>query len=270
MRAFVSFRSSGFDMSESSKQQFESSRLKVKRAYSHIKELESLFQAFLNSDFCRVVIDGEPGAGPLLIKVVSIASPPPEMSLVIGDAVHNLRASLDHVIVQIFGKGSHQTAFPVAKNRDNPGSHSTYGLIRKTLPKLAALLTDEIGIHDTGDVCLWAISALDNIDKHNLLIAVASVQALSNFRVEDKAHNNVFNLDVVIGPDNRAAIPVSYGARGRLEITSHGQPGAQILFGKDQPLEGRPVVASLKQLAELTLHAIQTLEFFWFGESQKG
>jgi len=33
------------------------------------------------------------------------------------------------------------------------------------LPKLAVFLTDNIGIHDTGDVCLWTISALDNTDK---------------------------------------------------------------------------------------------------------
>ena len=192
------------------------------------------------------------------------------MSLVVGDTVHNLRSALDHVIVQILGKGSKQTAFPVAKDRNNPGSDPAYGLIRKALPKLATLLTDEIGIHDTGDVCLWAISSLDNADKHSLLIVVNSIQAVRGLRLEDKASHNVFKFDITIRDDNTGSIPLSYPAKNRLEITRNGEFGAQILFGNASALEGRPIIESLKQLSELTLQAIQTLETFWFGKGQKG
>ena len=41
---------------EKSEQQFASSRLKIKRAYRHIQELESAFQAFVKTDFCRAAL----------------------------------------------------------------------------------------------------------------------------------------------------------------------------------------------------------------------
>ena len=249
--------------------EFTGSRLKVQRAYRHIQELETIFRGFLQTEFCRLVVESDPQTGNQLIKVASLGSPPSEVSLVIGDIVHNLRCALDHAMVAILGKRRNQVAFPIAKNRDNPGSHSTYGIIKEALPELAILLVDQIGIHDTGDLCLWAISALDNLDKHNLLIAAVSVQELRGIGLHDKARNNRFTDLTVRLQEGGIASLIQYGGGG-LEITSKGQPAATILFGKGQPLEGRPIIQSLLKLAELTSQTIQTLEFFWFGQKPEG
>lgn len=256
--------------------QFESSHLKIKRAYRHIQEVEATFKSFLQTDFCRLVIEDDLKTGSQLIKAKSDHAPPPEISLMIGDAIHNLRSALDHAAVQIIhaipgiGKeGRKQAAFPMAADRNNPGSHPAYGLIKKSFPDLANLLTDEIGIHDTGEPCLWTISGLDNIDKHNLLIAAVSVQELQGISLYDKAHNNRFSGITVRLNEGGTANLIQYGP-GKLEITSKGQPAAAILFGKGQPLEGKAIIPSLLKLAELTSQAIKTLELFWFGEKPKG
>jgi hypothetical protein len=55
---------------------FESSRLKIKRAYDHIQELEGAFEAFLKSDFCHLAIDHEPDTDTYLVKLVSVGNPP--------------------------------------------------------------------------------------------------------------------------------------------------------------------------------------------------
>jgi hypothetical protein len=49
-------------------QQFVGSRLKIQRAYRHIQELEAAFQAFLHTDFCKLVVEAEPNTGNQLVK----------------------------------------------------------------------------------------------------------------------------------------------------------------------------------------------------------
>ncbi|MBR1275041.1 hypothetical protein [Bradyrhizobium sp. AUGA SZCCT0283] len=162
-------------------QQFQSSRLKIKRARNFIDETKRAIEDFLTKEFCKLHVETDASTGQAAISVVSTAEPPAEIALSIGDAVHNLRAALDHAVVDILGAEGAKHAFPVAKDKSNPGAHSTFQLIKKRFPDLATLLVDKIVIHDTGDVCIWAISQLDNTAKHNLLIPFVSVQAIENF-----------------------------------------------------------------------------------------
>jgi hypothetical protein len=255
-------------MSDSSKQQFESARLKIHRAYGHIQELRRAINAFLETDFCRLRADTDPNSGQASIYVESVAAPPAEIALIVGDIVHNLRTALDHVIVQILGKRGNRESFPVAKEPDNPGTHSTYRLIKEILPDLAALILNKIQIHDTGDASIWSISKLDNIDKHSLLIAVVSIQELIGFGFKSEDHNIVFSeIRATIsegGRINLASMP------GPITITSQGKAAAYILFGEGQPLEGKPILQSLTKMAELTTQALNTIELFWLGKGQEG
>lgn len=255
--------------------QFGSARLKIKRANRHIQELETVFQSFLNTDFCRIGIEKDAKTGRQLVKALSVEGPPPESSLVIGDIVHNLRSSLDHMMVELLkgipnlGIGRSQIAFPMAKDRNNLGSHVTYGAIKKTLPELAILLADKIGIHDTGDLCLWAISSLDNADKHNLLIPVVSVQSICDFCIEDKANNIFIGGGGGLGVGEGQHDVFFEFPPGNAEITRKGYATATILFGKGKALEGKSIAKSLIKLQEITLQAIETLEAFWFGKPPK-
>ena len=83
--------------------QFESSRLKIKRAYRHIQEVKSIFHAFLRQISAvwlwRVI---------LVLAISSLKSSlrilrQPSF-LAIGDVVHNLRCALDYAAVTILGK----------------------------------------------------------------------------------------------------------------------------------------------------------------------
>jgi hypothetical protein len=249
------------------KSQFESARLKVKRAYRHIDELKQSFADFLKIDFCALRVSQDPNTGQASIYIQSVATPPPETALTIGDIVHNLRAALDHTIVEILGERGNRESFPVAKEQDNPGAHPTYRLIKETLPDLAAFILEKIQIYDTGTPSIWAVSKLDNIDKHNLLIPIVSVQQINGFSFKNGAGVSIVSATATIlggGRLNVASIP------GPLDITNKGQAAAQILFGNGQPLEGRPVIDSLVKMAELTSQAIEALEAFWLREDQEG
>jgi hypothetical protein len=237
---------------------FASARLKIKRAQTHIDEVELLEKAFLANNYeVRFSVDA---SGMQEIKLASLGRPSAEMGLVIGDAVHNLRSALDHSMVSILGARGNQISFPLAKDKSNPGAHSTYPIIKKEMPGLALLLTDTIVIHDTGLACLWAIGALDNIDKHNLLIAVGSVHELHGLVLEDIEHQSVIAPSVVyVKPGG--ILDIGNWA-GQMTVTSPGTPVGYVMFADGQPLEGTAVVPCLRNLVGITARAIDKIEDF--------
>jgi hypothetical protein len=249
-------------MNAGSKSQFESARLKVQRAYLHIQELERVFATFLQSNFCKISVEQEPETGQQLLKVASIASLPAETPLIIGDAFHNLRTALDHVMAEIL-KGSDGVYFPVGKERQNFEAHSTYRTIKKALPDLAAMLLDDIMPYDTGKPSIWAASRFGNIDKHNLLIATTTVKSLTGVSLE---HQNLCMTNSNFIFDQGGVVRVASMPPGPVKITNHGNAAAQILFNKGRPLEGQPVIESLTKMAQLTLQTIEALELFWFAK----
>lgn len=68
--------------------------LKLSRAEHHISELETIFRRYVNAHLRagRAQKDGHRGKGP----VVFGAQMPKHVPTVLGDAIHNLRVSLDH------------------------------------------------------------------------------------------------------------------------------------------------------------------------------
>lgn len=245
--------------------QCKSARLKIARARRHIQELEAAIQSFVDTDFCRLISEKDEKTGDQTVKLSSIAPLPSEISLITGDAVHNLRSALDHVMVQILGDDGKQIAFPMAKDRNNPGSHQTHRIIKDRFPDLAQLLTETICIHDTGDICLWAISELDNVDKHNLLIAIASVHGLENVVLEDAQQNTMIAPYVEV--DQGGTLNLIKSAAGGFEVKSRGRAMASVSFGTGLPLDGKPLVKSLVQLADLTGQTVDQL-VVWFGQRE--
>jgi hypothetical protein len=80
---------------------FESARLKLQRADYHISDLERQFAAFVAEKPHR--FQSNPNTGSLGIRVRFIKEIPTAFALVIGDAIHNLPASLDDAILELIG-----------------------------------------------------------------------------------------------------------------------------------------------------------------------
>lgn len=115
-----------------------------------------------------------------------------EMSLVIGDAIHNLRASLDHawlVVAQridpaIVGK---YTRFPIAETRQDLEAKLKGKNIHISAPGVFDVITAQIKSYGGGNDTLWTLHDLDIIDKHQLLLPVVAHGALDSVTVEDQS-----------------------------------------------------------------------------------
>ena len=85
-------------------------RRKIERANTHLKDLEIIRDRFLNSDFYALGSEQHPRPGYENFDVffpVRVDPVPSEISLLAGDAIHNIRSALDHLacqLVDVFSK----------------------------------------------------------------------------------------------------------------------------------------------------------------------
>ena len=101
---------------------FASSWLKVDRAKHHINELNIRIAAYNERKPHRLVVEQDPQGSNHLWTIRIREAIPEDLPLLIGDAIHNLRASIDHLIYRSVVLNRHtpttMTAFPFWGERE--------------------------------------------------------------------------------------------------------------------------------------------------------
>lgn len=155
-------------------------RAKVARALELLLALDERLHAYLDADpFVlqrQVQPDGETSV--FALKVTS--QPPPDLALLVGEVVHQLRSALDHVAYGlVVGAGNtptHRTGFPVCVRR--PARLNVHGGV--TAEALA--LVDAFQPYQRPDAeahPLNVLNALWNVDKHRMLL-VTTLQSVDS------------------------------------------------------------------------------------------
>jgi hypothetical protein len=154
---------------------------------SHIKDLESEIATFISSDPVRVnatVTDG------LRIDIKMDWDGPPEIiGAIVGDIIHNLRASLDLAacdLVRLRGGNDNKVYFPFCDRPEELDEMIRRRNFKRAGPRAVALL-HELRPYRNGNVALRAIHDLDVQDKHHSLIPGAMMHASPIFRMRDNA-----------------------------------------------------------------------------------
>jgi hypothetical protein len=172
---------------------------KLNRASEHIEDLGIVQDTWLGTSAYTFVTERNPQTRQTIVRAKIAEPPPAKFALIAGDAVHALRASLDHLALElavvnhrpnpvpsVAEKASEFPIFP-SKVGDDLGSDIFHRVKKKTgepapgsgLYKLQGAHPDAIkaiegiqpyhrGTADTEDP-LWLIHELDRIDKHRRL-----------------------------------------------------------------------------------------------------
>jgi hypothetical protein len=160
-----------------------SARLKLARAKEHVAELKSKWEAYkAGSNFAAVA---EKNAAGTLDYRVKVRTPiPAEWSLVLGDAIHNLRAVLDHLAWSAVERNSQvpgkQTCFPISKDR--PSFPGTMKDALRGASDRARVLVHRLRPYGGGNEKIWRLHQLDIADKHRLILAVGASYRSANLR----------------------------------------------------------------------------------------
>lgn len=246
---------------------FESAWLKLGRANKHIDDLEAVIAAFDSTNPYHIVVEDNPQTGKRVAKIGREPAPIPDaVPLILGDAVHAIRTSLDYFAYAADPAkiGKTKTAFPIWRNESVPTTKELKSLIgrqigRASEPLKKALLALQPYKGGNGEQ-LWLIDHLDLIDKHRLLLTIGTayggiafdaaglfrgvadwVQDLPPIPISIRA-NSVYPVEN--GTELFIADPEEFEKHKDLKFA------VGVAFGEPEILEGEPVVPTLRRLLD--------------------
>lgn len=157
-------------------------RSKIARSEYFIDQLNLALKAALSTTSVELRSKHRDAEGNHVVLVdIRPSEPPPGISLNVGDAVHNLRSALDHLVCQLaiaagHGSACSHTQFPVFRN-DSAKNRTTIGRRLNGLTPAARAEIEALQPYKRTPLApesdpLWMLSELDNVDKHRILVVV--------------------------------------------------------------------------------------------------
>lgn len=232
--------------------------LKVRRAQRHIAELEQCIQQFLRDGACEVKVEEDAALGGHVLKVVTPKPIPEDIPLAIGDAANNLRSALDILISGYIRKAGGNIvagSLPIHETKDNLAAALQRSEIQRVRPDVAKFILSNVKPFKDGNFGIWALSKLDNVNKHRLVIPVVAVTRLSGISARDDNNNAFTNLTVTV---DHGCIMNLIKTGARMHITNPGRPAIAILFDEGHPFEGKAVVPTLHELVVLVNGVVES------------
>jgi hypothetical protein len=144
--------------------------LKIKWAKKHIADLGKERVAFLGSNPYYGIPQFNAETNRTRFILESVPDIPPEIRLLLGDVVHNLRTALDHLaceLVRSTGIAEPKVYFPICETEQIYKAESGGKTIG--MPEGAKEIIDRLCPYGGGNHLLWGLHRLDIIDKHRLL-----------------------------------------------------------------------------------------------------
>lgn len=229
--------------------------LKIERAKKHISDLDISIRRFLDSKPYRLGAKPHPIAAieNTTLFVARIEPVPNDVSLILGDAIHNLRSALDHLAWQLVEAGggtpNKDTYFPICDCAEKYASAVGKGEINRMRMGAEKVLC-AVQPYNTLDCNLWLLHHLDIVDKHRLLLTIVS--SMDSFAVQIAAGQTIpFDRDRFIPlkvGDEVTNLPTSTYDRQAHEDFSLG---LDITFGEPEVAEGELVLKTVTKLLDL-------------------
>jgi hypothetical protein len=250
--------------------------LKIQRAQHHILDAAKRIVAFENERPLQLVKKHNPKGRKLTVRAEAEKPIPEEFSLIIGDAIHNLCAALDHTMFAILsdmpGINVRHIAFPFAsgaKDLERTINERQIHLAGEKVVKAISSIKPYAGGNDR----LYGMHRLDIRDKHRQIVLTASqihmtaheigrlhpevsvpLLGTEPFIFTNPKDPELIAITEVIGYGNRKQRR-AMGSRTFEEKTSF-RPSIGIVFGEGQPFEGELVIPALRDMYLATKAAV--------------
>jgi hypothetical protein len=249
---------------------FRSAQLKIDRANHHISDVDARINIFLEANPCALRPQYNPKTAFTEYMVEDVTEVDPSISLVIGDAVHNLRAALDHLVVALVKDAgsslTKSTYFPIS---DSLGKYTTTapGQVKGiSVPDEKRI--DSLQPYLGGDDRFWWLHRMDITDKHNLILTQTQCVGGINYAVSDADALGSLGFPDFLGPNpSTEKKPVMIPWSGPLLVPKKGEilfhfpgntekdkdmkPSFDIAFGDAEVFKDKLVIPTLRELADL-------------------
>jgi hypothetical protein len=242
--------------------ELRSSKLKVERAKTHIDHLQIALKAYFGANPYGVRQEFDVNGEDVNWIIHSTAPLPDEVYAIVGDAIHNMRSSLDHLAVTL-AKANGATKlgdvyFPFGRSREIFEASAKEKI--KRLSTDARDMIRALQPYQGGNDFLFSLHALDNSDKHQTIIPVATrignMSGLMSFDRPARVSRNIFgNVEKGV-----LWLTVPLGTQVKYDFNI----ATDIAFTQVKAVEGQPVTATLEQFLNLVERILLAFEDRFF------
>ncbi len=243
-------------------------RMKVERAKRHIRELAEEVAAFHSREPYAIRVHDDLQRAQRTWKVEIREEVPECWSAIVGDAIHNARASLDLMMVAVVkrcdpNRTSYNHVHFIVGETKKKFEDRLPENIKGASPE-ARRLIENLKPYKGGDEAFWRLHQLDILDKHKAIIPVGAAYE----SVDIGGHMTTVmrrlmgdgaqfpEISVALAPAKRQ-FPLRNGAALLRSPISDNSPtnddlkfAFDVAFGEGQILDGEPVVPALTQMCE--------------------
>ena len=177
----------------------ESVRAKIVRAIEHLKALDEIALGYLRGNPGEVVRQGEPNPYGVL-DVIPRTKIPLRFPLIVGDALQNLRSSLDYLVWELVlianNQPSDKNQFPICKSpeafEEELRRHRLDGVSPEAITEIERLQPYHDGQRWEVNV-LYVLNHFCNVNKHRRILltelkgsrprAVVSIDGITHFEI---------------------------------------------------------------------------------------
>lgn len=258
--------------------------IKLDRARKHINELQDEINRFLSTSPYSVSSRNDIQSQKLIYYVTKAEGTPSIFAVIIGDILHELRSTLDHlacqlVIIETNGQqiDLKNIAFPIVddvKTYKDFSKPKLKGMHQKAINEIALLRP-----YKGGNDILWRLHKLNNIDKHRFLITVGAAskavdlsrsifrQLISSFDQPPNSNlsiNTPFPELFFTDPDRQWPLKV-----GSVLFTDHPNTVGdtiepkfmfEIAFGEPDVIKDLPIIQALQEMIDEVQNIINRFE----------
>lgn len=251
--------------------------LKGYRANEHAVQLDVASGAFFNSKPYTVGIEINTNKRERSYRLVDMQPVPFPINLLVGDAIQNLRSCLDHLAHHLvsIGMGSPgpfpHVYFPISKE----AKEFEPDLLRKVKGARndAVDAIRAIKPYKGGNETLWRLHALNNVDKHRILLTIGNGYVgrsmLPSERIEAERQFKTTNPGDPI-PDYRSHIqqfPIRMVNKGDIiltipegEVEENMNLQFTIAFNEPGIVEGVPILLALHKMSSEVFDIVRSFD----------
>lgn len=245
---------------------FEASRLKIERAELHIRSLETAIAAYMETEPAHVKTRLSADREYIEHEFFPVHDVPARLSPIVGDAIHNLRVSLDLLAVEVVGHNpqanTNNVYFPFAKSAAELDTTIRDKNFHRAADEAVTLLRT-LKPYPEGNPSLRYVHDLDIMDKHKALVPVAGHVMIGNVLGLGVPHGGLMQL-------RSSGQVIKYAALASGLLPDKKLPVRfKLLFPWDSPLADRELVPTLDHLAQDFSAIVDAFENLLLGTVSK-
>jgi hypothetical protein len=240
---------------------FRDARLKIERANKHIADLELAISALEEANIATVQEDTNTRTEIVKHDNPGLADGLLKLSLIAGDAIHNLRVALDYAWASAIERYvptaiSGHNKFPVRDNRTDVEA-ALHGIeVDTKCPALFKAVVFEIQPYNCGNRLIYALHDLDISDKHLLLLELSPITGIRNISISDDQGNVYEGISLHTEPHKPYVIRTKPG----LKFENKGKFSLNVAIKEAGVFKGVPIFDLLNSFRDFVFDSVQLLE----------